>query len=110
MAATVLPILAALHCKLTNSYGVSGKLFVVLIFISLMTLTTLMANLSCHLDYIWNQLKSKLLGTPVGEFLGLHLVVASQMKGQGRRKRCFCLPALTRAGSFICSVSETFLH
>lgn len=34
-----------------------------------MTLTTLMANLSCHLDYIWNQLKSKLLCTRAGHFL-----------------------------------------
>lgn len=28
-----------------------------------------MANLGCHLDFIWNQLKSKLPGTPMRDFL-----------------------------------------
>lgn len=64
-----------------------------------------MANFDCQLDHIQNQLKLKVQGTPVRDFLGQvfwsrkthvkcgqHLLVAALEKG-GRRRKFISLPA-----------------
>ena len=66
------------------------------------TITAVMVTLGYHLDYIWTQLKHKLLEMPVKEvslwgylehgdplISGLHLLVASHIKAHGRRNPFF---------------------
>lgn len=83
-----------------------------------------MADLGCQFDWIWNQLKHKVLGTPARNSLiqsvwrgtphsscRCHLLVAAQMKGHGRRKASLlaCLPPLLLEVHLFCGCNIPLL-
>lgn len=81
----------------------------------------MMADRGCQLDYIWNQLKPKQQGRPMRDFPDWiisggktypksrsHFLMAPHIKGHRRRKP-FCLLALTLTDKTIHSVAEVFL-